>query len=673
MLKSYLSQQYRLCTFSTTDFFTKKEYDLYTEIMAAIEDLKNAEEEAKAAGKKDMESELREQLFTRKKSKQLELETEIQKHDGKARVLRVANVVDTRFLNWEDEKPVMPKGIAWNTLRQSRRIAEFFSDFSRTLGIGKDEVTFDKVIIRWKSTDILRQMCVDGFVIPIEHPDGTIQMKRYRFLTASAGQLRTDKVQFISVDAWEKIHTHFEGGMSWDVINAHGGINAAKLLAYTALCTGATDPWPELDIDRCIVIPDFEAPVTGMMKFINPDYTEEIGERTVMINHCDGVGMMLPSVCDFNFMVRGLYLKGLLTPFDFLRFCREHGIERPLIKDVWGDYHDLIAEDIRVIFTKSQLKLWKYYDNWEHYKRCFRECGWTFARTNYEETYIPDAYMNYQFLETLVDFTDEEIDRFTQKTWNKIHDIAKDPETMLRVLRADVYSDQPFRRALSLYPPLLRDGYCRQTLRDIKRRWTYDAQSGRIVCRNKRMFVIPDMYAACQFWFLHMEHPPGLLQNGEIACRVYQAFDEADCLRSPHLSMEHAVRRITHRSDVYSWLRSNGVYTSVHDLISRILQFDCDGDQLHVVVENVIVQAAKRNVEKFNIIPLFYDANAAKPEKIDSLMMYKAVQRAHDCSGIGQISNNLCKLWNRNTIGEDEIRASGLLCYYNNQVNIIAP
>ena len=31
----------------------------------------------------------------------------------------------------------------------------------------------------------------------------------------------------------------------------------------------------------------------------------------------------------------------------------------PVIKDVWEDMHDVIKEDIQVIFTASQLKMWK--------------------------------------------------------------------------------------------------------------------------------------------------------------------------------------------------------------------------------------------------------------------------------------------------------------------------
>jgi hypothetical protein len=98
--------------------------------------------------------------------------------------------------------------------------------------------------------------------------------------------------------------------MDWNAINEKGGMNVNKLMAYTALSCSATDEWADMDIDRCIVIKDFEAPVTGMMKYIKPDYSSEIGIQTVQINHCDGIGMMLPSVSRSNFMVRLPYIKG---------------------------------------------------------------------------------------------------------------------------------------------------------------------------------------------------------------------------------------------------------------------------------------------------------------------------------------------------------------------------
>ena len=195
---------------------------------------------------------------------------------------------------------------------------------------------------------------------------------------------------------WNKIHVQLECGLDWNEINRRGGINVSKLMAYSALNTSATDPW-DLDIDRCIVIRDFEAPVTGRMKYIKPDYSYEVGEKTVTINHCDGAGMMLPCVSQHNFMVRAPWIKGLLSTFDYLRFCSVHGVE-PKITDIWGQEHDLVKENIQVIFTESQMKMHKYYDSWQQYKDFFKRCGCHLCRTNYEEDWVADTTINYQML-----------------------------------------------------------------------------------------------------------------------------------------------------------------------------------------------------------------------------------------------------------------------------------
>lgn len=168
--------------------------------------------------------------------------------------------------------------------------------------------------------------------------------------------------------------------------------------------------------------------------------------------------------------------------------------------------------------------------------------------------------------------TDEEIQTFTEKTYTKLENLAKDKSSMLQMLKASSTSPDPFRRALIMYPELLRDCYARQQLKDIKRKMLYDAKSGAIKCENKRVFVVPDLYAAGEFYFLHKERPDGLLKNGEIACRPYRNREKADVLRSPSLYMEHSINKIVDDPKVYEWFTTDAVYTSCKSLISRILQ-----------------------------------------------------------------------------------------------------
>ena len=452
-------------------------------------------------------------------------------------------------------------------------------------------------------------------------------------------------------------------GLTEEEINRRGGINVNKLLAYIALNSSASDPWTEMDIDRCIVIDDFETTVTGLSDYINEHYEVDRGIHTTSIKHTDGCGMVDPSVMRRNSMVRGPWIKGLLSPFDYLRFCKEHGVE-PIIEDVYHVKHDLVKENIQVIFTKSMFKLWNYYDNWDAYKKAFKENHCTLNRTNYEEAYIPDTELNYQMIQTL-NMTDDEIKQLTNRTYNRILNIAKDQESMLQALQANSFSLDPFRRCLRLYPELLRDSYTKETLKAIKKRWVLDAKSGRIRCHNKRLFAIPDFYAACEYWFLGDKDPKGLLQDGEIACRPYKDMEKADCLRSPHLAFEHCVRKIVNNEEIEKWFITNGLYTSCHDMISKVLAFDVDGDQINVVVDPIIIQAAERTAIEYDFAPLLFDLGKAGSAPISNEEYYHGLKRAHDYSGIGQVSNNLTKLWNKD---KPDLLVTKWLSFYNNLV-----
>lgn len=530
--KTYLSHQINLVSLSTVDLFTDEEFALYKQLIEMINCIEEESLALKEDGKRDPTVKI--DMVSKKKDLQQKLGTMIASHSGKPRMVRVSGVVDPfKCQKDEDGNIIYPPGISWFTLKTSRKIAEFSSDSSRAMGVPDGEVTFEKIIVKWKSLDVLEQIVTDGFVMPILHEDGSVEYKLYRFSTASAGQLRTDKIQAMSEDTWQNVQNRLLCGLSFESINDNGGINANKLLAYIALASSATDPWPEMSIDRCIVVDDFEAPVSGIVDYINDDYTIQRGERTTVVSHTDGCGMMLPCVSRKNFMLRAPWIKGLLCSFDYIKFCKVNGAS-PVVKDIYGLEHDLIAENIQIIFTKSQFKLWKYYNSWDHYKECFKKNGCTLNRTNFEEEFIPDTEISYQMLQTLTDFTDEEISQFTKRTHDKILGIARNASAMLATLQADINSANPYKRALAIYPELLREAYSRETLKAIKKRWTLDAKSGKIKCDNKRLFAIPDMYAACQFWFLGQEQPKGLLKNGEVACRPYRGKDKVACLRSPH-------------------------------------------------------------------------------------------------------------------------------------------
>lgn len=657
-VKTYLQEQIRLVSLSVYDLFTNEEFDLLTKINAQKNLLDKYDEEGMNS------KELRQPVIEEKNKLKISLESLILKHRGKPRTVRLQSVI---YYPKDADYP-FPEGITYRSLKTSKKIAEFCCDLSRAMELENLSCTLDLVVIKWKNEEMLHQIVLNGFNMPVLTPDG-VENRHFHFYTASAGQLRRDKFMCISDNIWDKIHNRIECGLTWEKINARGGCNSNKLSAYLALPNSATDEWTDFNIDEVIVVPDFKNTVTDRLTYLKPDYTWETGIFTVEINQTDGCGMMLPEISMSNFMLRFAYTKGLLVSFDFLKFCKINN-GKPVLEDVWHQEHDLIKEGIKIILFESVVKMWKYFDSWEQFKDEFKKNGCKCGKTNYEEEYIEDKTLNYQYIQTLVDVTDEEIKQLTREEHDRIENLTKDMSLMLNTLKADEESEQPYKVALKLYPALLREAYARDSLKNIRKRMLLDAKSGKIRCENKRLFACPDFYAVCEHLFLHEENPKGLLKNGDIACRIFRRHDRADVLRSPHLGFDHAIRNIVHDQSIYDWFYTNACYLSTHDLITRILQADFDGDQLNVVVWNLFVEIADRNRKKYDAVPLFYDAEKAPADIVSLESMYNALKRAHDYSAgeitsIGEISNMLTRLWNRDNPDRE---VANLLTMFNNWV-----
>lgn len=539
-------------------------------------------------------------------------------------------------------------------------ISVFESTMTRTLGMQTNGLYKEIAVIRAFYYDVLKDIMLNGFWWNGE---------KYVCLTASAGQIRTKKVVFIKETVWRKYSPRIMCGLSVDEINRRGGVNCNKYLAYLALANSATNYWKDFDIYKTIVVEDFEAPAHGVVDFIDDKtYTTERKEMDVPITHTDGCGMMLPKVSKKNMMVRLPWVKGLLAVFPFDKFIREANEREPeknhgIVKDIYGKKHDVLAEGIDIIFTKSQFKMWKYYDSWEDYQQKFVSLGCMAGTCNEEEDYMPDARINYQMLQTLTDMTEDEVRQLARQTNERIKKIASSKDSMLAVFGANNMQKEMngFQKCLQYYPELLSDEYTRNTLKQIKKRLVKNARAGKLEIQGKYLFLIPDLYAFCEWLFMGIKQPEGLLKDGEVFCMPYKEFQELDCLRSPHLYREHAVRKNIIDSEKTRWFTRRAIYTSCHDLISKILQFDNDGDKSLVVAEPLLVEIAKRNCD--GIVPLYYNMAKAGAVHIDSQQIYDGMIAAYAGGKIGQVSNNITKIWNSDNVNLDAIK---LLCMENN-------
>lgn len=561
-----------------------------------------------------------------------------------------------------------------NQVSEKNIISVFDSYFTRTIGAKQDELCEDFMVIQVYYFDMIKDLIYHGFEYKGE---------KYVYFTSSAGQIRTKKCVFVKESVWKKHEKTIMCGLTLDDINAKGGNNPNKHLAYLALANSATDVWEEFDIDKSIVIDDFETEVLGTYDLIDDeDYSVNRVTGHVPITHTDGAGMMLPSL-GRNRMVRLPWVKGLLGAFDFRKFIEVNGCS-PIVKDIYGTEHDIINEDIQVIFTKSQFKMYKYYDSWGQYKNMYKKYGCSAGMTNVEEDRIKDATINYQMLQTLTDVTDDEILEMARLSIDKLDNLCSSMESIKDVFGATSYNTNKtaFQKAISLYPSLLNDEYAKSQLRGIKDSMVKRFKSGKLKVHGKYTFLLPDFYAACEHWFMGIDDPNGLIDDGEVFCWLFRKDAKLDCLRSPHLFMEHAIRNNVacreygeRQLKVREWFCTDAVYTSCKDMISKILQFDVDGDKSLVVADKTLISVAERNLEKFDIVPLYYNMRKAEPVHLDNMAIYNGLHAAFVGGNIGIYSNNISKIWNSEVFisGSDEEKRCAidmvrLLCMENNFV-----
>ena len=363
-----------------------------------------------------------------------------------------SNVVTNGKHHIRELRNLNPSGDKCNIYRYEKEpfndkkiISVFDSAFTRMIGAKQDELNEDFMVVQVYYFDIIKDLIYHGF---------TYKGEKYIYFTSSAGQIRTKKTVFIKESVWKKYEKTIMCGLTIDSINAKGGNNPNKHLAYMALTNSATDVWEEFDIDKTIVVDDFETDVFGTYDLVDDeDYSIKRISDYVPIAHTDGAGMMLPCMGK-NRMVRLPWVKGLLGSFDYVKFIEENNCS-PVIKDIYGKEHNVIDEDIQIIFTKSQFKMYKYYDSWEQYKYYYKKYNCSAGFTNLEEDKIKNATINYQMLQTLTDITDDEIDSIIKMSQNKLDNISTF-EGMKDAFGVTPYNNNMtyLQQAISLYPTL---------------------------------------------------------------------------------------------------------------------------------------------------------------------------------------------------------------------------
>lgn len=548
------------------------------------------------------------------------------------------------------EKNNIIRGINSKNIKDKNTIAVGSNNLTRTLGLDLGTFTNKFIEVECGNSDrvLAEQVINNGLMIDNNY---------YIFFTAGAGQTRTRKFLMILEEVWEEHKMTLMCGLTIEAMNKAGGCNINKFLAYLALNNSASELFEDFNIDKCIVVEDFETLVNYKVDYITRN--DKVFDREIIYNkngkECtrkqnktewkvspeemnvpipigDGAGLILPKFCkkyiNKNIQVRLPWIKGLLVPVNFKDYA-ENVAKNTKIKDIYGKEWDIVTDDVRIIFTKSQFKLWKYYktngeNSWEVYKNYFNEYNCTANICKVDPEKYKDVQLNYQFLQTLTDMTDKQIKLLTSNYVDLLNKVHKDRESVLDFLGANNENRSYFQEALHSYPEMCNSNPVKKQISQAIQKAKKDACSGRLILKGtKRMFLVPDVVALMEWWFkgkLDKDYiPVGALKDKQVYCKLYEDISKVDVLRSPHLAFEHAVRnnvatseKVNENSTDAEKLRdkyfiTNGIYTSSHDLISKILVFDEDGDEATVVSMDWFVKLAEDMINKYNVVPLYYE------------------------------------------------------------------
>lgn len=491
-----------------------------------------------------------------------------------------------------------------------------------------------------------------------------INGKKFVRLLCGAGNARRNTVFFVQEDIFEELDKILKNG------HKPLKITENKYNAYYALSNSATYSVSE---PRVCVVPDKEIQMTKKVDWVTehePDDIIEEQEREITFNLWDGMGICSPELAErwaqdleldyvpCSFSIRNYFVKGMVCVFDFHKFSKEVA-EKHIITDLFGDEID--TDNVDMIITESQFKLWKGYDSWQDYVDCCKENDgrWGVAKFSPKQDKTA-VFTNYQFLQVLNLDTPEKIKEICDPTveWlNKI--INEDSDYSLLYLLGDlcnkpldemneeefkgIFSSlEPMTQALILNRDMIGDTYIKTKLAHYLNAKIEQSYIGKLLVNGNFQTMISDPYALCEY--IYGLPIKGLLKDKQHYCQYWneRKADTVVAMRAPLTWRSEAnVLHLQNNDKVNEWYKYlySGIVHNVHGVDTMLYaDGDFDGDILFTTNEKVFID----NV--FGGNPITYNKKPTEKKYIDEKDLYKADLLSFD-SKIGYITNGSTTLY----------------------------
>lgn len=555
-----------------------------------------------------------------------------------------------------------------NEYRWDKQIALFESGMTRNIKTDENDecpLVTEIVFMICNQYDILKQIINDGVMI---------DDKKYLLYSSSTNQMKKETVTLLEEEFYNKHIDKLMGGLSTEIINDKGGINIGKLLAYKSLPMSSSvvlSDYP-IDIDKVLIIPDYKTNVRGEVIYIDTEtWQQERRIEDIPIEHWDGAGMFLHGLLPCSCQIRssGGWIKGAVFPFDFRRFIDERNGSQ-VISDVYGNPCDVIAEDIQLILTKSQVKNCGFFKSMEEFRQAFKKhdleiCVNKLSPEPHENGLV---HLPYQMTQSIPrkNFTDEALERLCERSVNLLNGALESKDKLFKLM--DISEDNDninwFYKSLKVaYDKLILDVHTQKKIKSFLDKEKKVVSGGKPLIEGYYSYIQPDMYALCEMVFLGETNPKGLIPKNHVYNLKYssEGKKEVCCERSPHLSdCENAIRQLVDNDECRKWFGETfDTVVSCHDLITKSTMADVDGDELLVTPDRAFIDLLDRNE-----IPLYYEMKKATATQINNSVIFDTLIASFQNSIIGKISNTITKLFN--TDNEPDVWLIRVLTAFNN-------
>lgn len=484
---------------------------------------------------------------------------------------------------------------------------------------------------------------------------------KYVRLMCSAGQARVNTVILVREDYEAELKKRLRCGAKSVKITKN------KYNAYFALSSSSTYLIPKPNV---LLIGDCEIEMEKRVDWISKIPPEEknklsnnerVNEKvtTLLFNLFDGCGAVSVEFAkrvaealglDYipaAFCIRCAYVKGMVFVVDFKQYARELGII--FQKDLYGVEQKI--EDMDMILTKSQFKLYNAYDSMEDYYRLCKENGifWGVTKVTPKED---DTYFrsNYQFCQAIDLRKDEDVAELCQPTVEWLSGICGDDvnRTLLFLLgrmleKPDVdynnilnLTSDNVAKALILNRSMIDEEYIKNTIIMSVNKKIRESYLGKLVLNGNFSVMIPDMYAFMQHAF--GQTVTGALKEFEHYSHFWnqRGKTEVVAMRSP-LTWRSEVNKLNLKNNELTekWFKylTSGIVYNVWGCDCIIhADSDFDGDIAATTDNSVFIRC------RYDNLPITYTKSTVDKEFIKEEELYLADIQSFN-SEIGPITN----------------------------------